>query len=118
MIVLSNNDGCAVARTNEAKALWIKMGQPYFQIRQLCERDCVVALSSNYALYGDMSRGMNTLYERFSPEIEIYSIDESFLDVTPLPPDEALLGTIISRTRRSDLLPLAMFQSVPEAPIR
>jgi DNA polymerase V len=83
--VLSNNDGCAVARTAEAKALGIPMGAPYFKIRALCEREGVAAMSSNYALYGDMSRRMNQLYQRFSPEIEIYSIDESFLDVSPLP---------------------------------
>jgi DNA polymerase V len=58
---VSNNDGCAVARTNEAKALGIKMGQPYFQIKDLCEREGVVAMSSNYALYGDMSRRMRAL---------------------------------------------------------
>jgi DNA polymerase V len=85
VIVLSNNDGCAVARTNEAKALGIKMGQPYFQIKDLCEREGVVAMSSNYALYGDMSRRMNAVYQRFSPDVEIYSIDESFIDVSRLP---------------------------------
>lgn len=85
VIVLSNNDGCAVARTNEAKALGIKMGEPYFKIRELCEREGVVALSSNYALYGDMSRRMNQVYQRFSPDIEVYSIDESFLDIEHLP---------------------------------
>lgn len=85
LIVLSNNDGCAVARTPEAKALGIRMGQPYFQIKDLCQREGVVAMSSNYALYGDMSRRMNQIYERFSPDVEIYSIDESFIDVSRLP---------------------------------
>lgn len=85
VIVLSNNDGCAVARTAEAKALGVRMGQPFFQIRDLCRREGVVALSSNYALYGDMSRRMNQIYERFSPDVEIYSIDESFIDVSQLP---------------------------------
>lgn len=85
LIVLSNNDGCAVARTSEAKALGIKMGQPFFQIRELCKREGVVAMSSNYALYGDMSRRMNAVYDRFSPDVEIYSIDESFIDVSRLP---------------------------------
>lgn len=84
VIVLSNNDGCAVARTAEAKALGIKMGAPMFQIRDLCRREGVVVFSSNYSLYGDMSRRMNTVYERFAPDIEIYSIDESFLDLTPV----------------------------------
>lgn len=85
VIVLSNNDGCAVARTSEAKALGIKMGQPMFQIRDLCRHNNVAVYSSNYALYGDMSRRMNAVYQGFSPDIEIYSIDESFLDVEHLP---------------------------------
>ena len=85
VIVLSNNDGCAVARTAEAKALGIKMGQPMFQIRDLCRQNNVAVFSSNYALYGDMSRRMNSVYQGFSQDIEIYSIDESFLDVTHLP---------------------------------
>lgn len=63
VIVLSNNDGCAVARTNEAKALGIKMGQPMFQIRDLCRDNKVAVFSSNYALYGDMSRRMNSIYD-------------------------------------------------------
>lgn len=85
VIVLSNNDGCAVARTTEAKALGIKMGQPMFQIRDLCRDNKVAVFSSNYALYGDMSRRMNAIYDSFSPDVEIYSIDESFIDVSRLP---------------------------------
>lgn len=85
VIVLSNNDGCAVARTAEAKALGIRMGQPMFQIQDLCRQNNVAVFSSNYALYGDMSRRMNSVYQGFSPDIEIYSIDESFLDVEHLP---------------------------------
>jgi len=87
VIVLSNNDGCAVARTAEAKALGIKMGAPMFLIRDLCKREGVVVFSSNYTLYGDMSRRMNTVYERFASDIEVYSIDESFLDMTPVAPE-------------------------------
>ena len=82
VIVLSNNDGCAVARTAEAKALGIAMGAPFHQIRDLCRREGVVAFSSNYALYGDVSRRMNEVYHRFAPDVEVYSIDESFLDLT------------------------------------
>jgi DNA polymerase V len=88
VIVLSNNDGCAVARTAEAKALGIKMGAPMFLIRDLCKREGVVVFSSNYTLYGDMSRRMNTVYESFASDIEIYSIDESFLDMTPVAPEQ------------------------------
>ena len=82
VIVLSNNDGCAVARTAEAKSLGIRMGAPFFQIRDLCRREGVAVFSSNYTLYGDMSRRMNAIYHRFSPKVEVYSIDESFLDLS------------------------------------
>ena len=85
VIVLSNNDECAVARTMEAKTLGIKMGQPMFQIRDLCRQNNVAVFSSNYPLYGDMSRRMNAIYDTFSPDVEIYSIDESFIDVSRLP---------------------------------
>ncbi len=82
VIVLSNNDGCAIARTNEAKALGIKMGAPWFKIRDMCRQQGVRVYSSNYALYGDMSARVNAVYRDFSPRIEIYSIDESFLDIS------------------------------------
>ncbi len=79
VIVLSNNDGCAVARTNEAKALGIKMGVPYFKIKHIVKAHKVTTFSSNFALYADMSqRVMQTLRE-FSPQMEVYSIDEAFL---------------------------------------
>jgi len=80
VIVLSNNDGCVISRSNEAKALGIKMGEPAFKIEVFLNKHNVAVFSSNYALYGDMSeRVMNTL-ARFTPNIEIYSIDEAFLD--------------------------------------
>ncbi|AWB20850.1 Y-family DNA polymerase [Methylobacterium currus] len=82
VIVLSNNDGCAIARTAEAKALGIKMGEPFFKIRNLCRQKNVRVFSSNYALYGDMSARANTVYRQFAPDVEIYSIDESFLDLS------------------------------------
>jgi len=102
VIVLSNNDGCAVARTTEAKALGIKMGQPYFQIKNLCRTEGVVALSSNYALYGDMSRRMNEIYNQFAAETEVYSIDETFLDVEHIPPKDrtAWASDLRSTTRQ------------------
>ncbi len=77
VIVLSNNDGCAIARTAEAKALGIGMGEPWFKIRDLCRREGVRVFSSNYALYGSMSARANEVYRRFSPRVEIYSIDET-----------------------------------------
>lgn len=82
VIVLSNNDGCAVARSNEAKALGIKMGVPYFEIRHQCEKHGVHAFSSNYTLYGDMSRRFHHILAQFGVRQEVYSIDESFLDLS------------------------------------
>ena len=83
VVVLSNNDGCCVARSDEAKALGITMGQPFFEVRELLEQHQGVALSSNYTLYADMSRRLMAVIGQFSPEQEIYSIDESFLRFTP-----------------------------------
>jgi len=82
VVVLSNNDGCVVARSKEAKALGIKMGVPYFQIRELVEKHAVVAFSSNYALYADMSSRVMTTLEQMTPSVEVYSIDEAFVDLT------------------------------------
>lgn len=85
VVVLSNNDGCAIARSNEAKALGIKMGAPWFQIRDLAESDGLIALSANFALYGDLSDRMMSLAAGLGPRQEIYSIDESFIDLTGVP---------------------------------
>ncbi|GEP04012.1 Y-family DNA polymerase [Methylobacterium oxalidis] len=82
VIVLSNNDGCAIARTAEAKALGIRMGEPYFKIRDMCRAQGVRVFSSNYTLYGDMSARTNAVYRDFAKAVEIYSIDESFLDLS------------------------------------
>lgn len=90
VIVLSNNDGCAVARTSEAKAIGIKMGAPMFLIRDIVKREGVVVFSSNYTLYGDMSRRMNTVYQQFASDIDVYSIDENFLDADPIEPERRL----------------------------
>ena len=86
VVVLSNNDGCAVARSNEVKALGVKMGAPWFQMRELAKQHGIVALSSNYALYGDMSNRVMQILRDFSPLVEVYSIDESFLRVDGLLP--------------------------------
>lgn len=85
VVVLSNNDGCAVARSNEAKALGIAMGEPMFKIRHLVEEAGLVALSSNYALYGDMSARVMNVLATFAPAVEVYSIDECFLDLGGMP---------------------------------
>ena len=87
--VLSNNDGCIISRTSELKALGVAMGTPAFKVRHLLERGEIVLRSSNYPLYGDMSSRFMSVLEQFTPALEVYSIDEAFLDLTGLP-DEKL----------------------------
>ena len=82
VVVLSNNDGCAISRSNEAKELGIKMGTPWFKLKEFAKQESVTALSSNYTLYLDMSHRVMTLLSKFSPDQEVYSVDESFLDLT------------------------------------
>lgn len=82
VVVLSNNDGCAVARSNEVKALDISMGAPWFKLKDLARQYGIIGLSSNYALYADMSNRVMSILREFSPDQEVYSIDESFLDLT------------------------------------
>jgi DNA polymerase V len=79
VVVLSNNDGCVVARSNEVKALGVKMGTPWFQMKDLAKQHGIQALSSNYGLYADMSSRMMTVLGRYAPDQEVYSIDECFL---------------------------------------
>ncbi|MGF7215990.1 DNA polymerase V [Spirosoma lacussanchae] len=82
VVVLSNNDGCVVARSNEAKALGIKMGVPFFQLEELRQQHDLTVFSSNYTLYGDMSARLIALLGRFVEEVEVYSIDEAFLNLS------------------------------------
>lgn len=82
VVVLSSNDGCAIARSNEAKALGIKMGEPWFKVRDIPAYRDVVVFSSNFPLYADMSNRVMAFLSRFSPAQEVYSVDESFLDLT------------------------------------
>ncbi|BCU49093.1 DNA polymerase V subunit UmuC [Citrobacter amalonaticus] len=82
VVVLSNNDGCVIARSTEAKLLGVKMGDPYFKQKELFRRCGVVCFSSNYELYADMSNRVMTTLEEMSPRCEIYSIDEAFCDLT------------------------------------
>jgi DNA polymerase V len=81
VVVLSNNDGCAVARSNEVKALGVKMGTPWYQMQDLVRQHGIIGLSSNYTLYGDMSNRVMTILRSYSPNVELYSIDESFLSL-------------------------------------
>jgi len=85
VVVLSNNDGCAIARSAEAKALGIKMGEPWFKLKDIARQHGIIAMSSNYALYADMSNRVMAILSKFSPDQEVYSIDESFLDLTGMP---------------------------------
>ena len=82
VVVLSNNDGCAVARSNEVKALGVGMGAPWFKFKDLAKQHGIIAMSSNYALYADMSNRVMSILRQYSPDQEVYSIDESFLDLT------------------------------------
>lgn len=79
--VLSNNDGCVVARSNEVKALGVPMATPYFKVKDILRKNNAAVFSSNYELYGDLSSRVMTVLERFCPKVEIYSIDEAFLDL-------------------------------------
>ena len=85
IVVLSNNDGCVIARSNEAKTLGISMGEPYFKVKSLCKKHRVAVFSSNYTLYGDMSYRVMCIIEESLQNIEIYSIDEAFLDLSSMP---------------------------------
>jgi len=85
VVVLSNNDGCVVSRSNEAKALGVRMGQPWFECKPLAEEHGILALSSNYALYADMSNRVMQILCDYSPRSEVYSIDECFVDLTGMP---------------------------------
>ncbi|EAM1510852.1 translesion error-prone DNA polymerase V subunit UmuC, partial [Salmonella enterica] len=82
VVVLSNNDGCVIARSTEAKQLGIAMGEPYFKQKERFQQFGVVCFSSNYELYADMSNRVMTTLEEMSPRVEIYSIDEAFCDLT------------------------------------
>ena len=82
VIVLSNNDGCVISRSIEAKNLGIKMGEPYFKVKKIVKSNNVKTFSTNFALYGDISRRVMKTLKQFSPQMEIYSIDEAFLDLS------------------------------------
>ena len=88
VVVLSNNDGCIISRSNEAKALGIKMGEPYFKAKDIIVKNKVEVFSSNYSLYGDLSRRVMRTLKRFNTEIEVYSIDEAFIDLSNFPDTE------------------------------
>ena len=84
VVVLSNNDGCVIARSEEAKRLGISMGAAFYQVKEQLEQAKVAVFSSNYNLYGDMSRRVHTMLGRYTPNVDIYSIDEAFIDLSDL----------------------------------
>jgi DNA polymerase V len=108
IVVLSNNDGCVVARSNEAKAIGIPMGAPVHECKDLIRQHGVVVRSSNYALYGDMSRRVMSLLSAYTTNQEIYSIDESFLDFTGMPDPVGLAQSLRQDIRRKTGIPVAV----------
>ncbi|MCI2082980.1 MAG: Y-family DNA polymerase [Bacteroidales bacterium] len=110
VLVLSNNDGCVISRSNEVKALGVKMGVPVYQIRDAIERNHITVFSSNFTLYGDMSDRVHLTLLQMVPDIEIYSIDEAFLDLRGMEnTDMDLLAKKISKTcRRNTGIPVSV----------
>ncbi|MBD8239504.1 translesion error-prone DNA polymerase V subunit UmuC [Pseudomonas fluorescens] len=107
IVVLSNNDGCVIARSYDAKP-FIKMGEPYFQIKHKLKQHGIIAFSSNYALYGDMSERVMTLIEAMVPAVEVYSIDEAFADLTGVADLDALGRRIRNQVLRCTGIPVGV----------
>ena len=111
VVVLSNNDGCVIARSNEAKALDIEMGAPFYKVKAFLERNKVAVFSSNYTLYGDMSRRVMMLLAGFTPALTQYSIDEAFIDLSGFGEGEALRSygrQIVSTIGRGTGIPVTL----------
>lgn len=110
VVVLSNNDGCVISRSEEAKAAGVKMGAAYFKIQRELERQGVHVFSSNYPLYGDMSSRVMRTLETFTPDVEIYSIDEAFLNLRGVGGDDltAFGRTIQQRVRQWTGIPVSI----------
>jgi DNA polymerase V len=110
VVVLSNNDGCVISRSNEAKIFGIKVGQPYFEIRHLVQTNNINILSSNFILYGDMSQRVMDTFRQFTPQTEVYSIDEAFFDFEGINDlDVKRLGRdIVERVKRNTGIPISL----------
>ena len=110
VVVLSNNDGCVVARSNESKAMGIKMGTPYYHISRLAERGCLEVCSSNYTLYGDMSARVMSILAGTVPKIEIYSIDEAFLPLDGISERQVvpLCSGLVAKIRKWTGIPVSI----------
>jgi len=108
IVVLSNNDGCVIARSYDAKP-FVKMGAPYFQIKDILRRHGIKAFSSNFALYGDMSQRVMAIIESMVPAVEVYSIDEAFVDLSGMPGNLTELGRAIrSKVYRCTGIPVGV----------
>lgn len=103
VLVLSNNDGCAIARSQEVKDLGIKMGQPFYQIKDLCKKNNVQVFSANFTLYADFSHRVVQTLRAFSPDIEVYSVDESFLALDGISSDLTEYGIKIKKTIQKNI---------------
>lgn len=108
IVVLSNNDGCVIARSNEAKALGIPMGAPAFQIKDIVKANNVSVFSSNYTLYGDMSGRVMSILAEQAPEIEIYSIDEAFIELSGIVNLSQVGSNIVSKVIRGTGIPVSL----------
>ena len=108
IVVLSNNDGCVIARSQEAKQLGIKMGVPFYQIKALIEQESIAVFSSNYTLYGDLSRRVMAILAEQVPAIEVYSIDEAFVDLAGIPQLADFGQKLVRSTARSSGIPVCL----------
>lgn len=108
VVVLSNNDGCVIARSNEAKALGLKMGDPFYQVKDILKKNSVAVFSSNYNLYGDMSKRVMSLLSRYTPRLEQYSIDEAFLDFTGMNKLQDYGKDIVRRISKGTGIPISL----------
>lgn len=111
VVVLSNNDGCVIARSEEAKALGYKMGDPFYQVKEKLEAEGVAIFSSNYTLYGSLSNRVMSMLSHYSPHIDQYSIDESFFEVENL--SSVTDGSLLPTIRRQDFCRCATSRGNP-----
>ena len=110
VVVLSNNDGCVVARSNESKALGVPMGTPYFKVKYLVDQGKLVVRSSNYTLYGDLSARVMSLLAEFAPKLEVYSIDEAFMNMDGVRKEELIpaCSGLVKKIRRWTGIPVSI----------
>ena len=108
IVVLSNNDGCVIARSNEAKALGIKMGEPAFKRKDVFEKNKINIFSTNFALYGDMSNRVMSILGDMIPSTEIYSIDEAFMDFTGISNNLEFASRMREKVTKSTGIPISI----------